>query len=231
MWGISDLDLFREANDQFSQHDPEKPFFAIIQTAGNHRPYSIPDDNAGFEIIEKDEGALRKAGFKSSGQYNAMRFLDHSIGKFMEMAKTEDYFENTIFVLFGDHGNADPQAEHMPVDDYALRLRSYNVPFIIYGPGLGIDHGTIGTVCGLPDLLPTIAGLSRIDYTNKTLGRDVLKNENGMAFVVNKKISPSSYGVLDSDYYLRIFRNGSGMEFHDLNSPDLQKMFYLKKRN
>ncbi|HJL63931.1 MAG TPA: hypothetical protein QGH36_07040, partial [Candidatus Marinimicrobia bacterium] len=25
---------------------------------------------------------------------------------------------------------------------------------------------------------------------------------------------------LDGDYYLRIFRNGSGMEFHDLNSPD-----------
>ena len=220
VWGISDLDLLREAHDLFSKRDSEKPFFAIVQTAANHRPYSIPEDNAGFIIKNQDEQVLQKAGFNSLDQYNAMRFLDHSIGRFMEMANTADYFKNTIFVLFGDHGNADPQAEHMPADDYALRLRSYNVPFIIYAPGLGMDHRRIETVCGLPDLMPTIAGLSRIDYTNKTLGRDVLKNENGMAFVVNKKISPSSYGVLDSDYYLRIFRNGSGMEFHDLNSPD-----------
>ena len=220
VWGISDLDLLREAHDLFSKRDSEKPFFAIVQTAANHRPYSIPEDNAGFIIKNQDEQVLQKAGFNSLDQYNAMRFLDHSIGRFMEMANTADYFKNTIFVLFGDHGNADPQAEHMPADDYALRLRSYNVPFIIYAPGLGMDQRRIETVCGLPDLMPTIAGLSRIDYTNKTLGRDVLKNENGMAFVVNKKISPSSYGVLDSDYYLRIFRNGSGMEFHDLNSPD-----------
>ena len=220
VWGISDLDLLREAHDLFSKRDSEKPFFAIVQTAANHRPYSIPEDNAGFIIKNQDEQVLQKAGFNSLDQYNAMRFLDHSIGRFMEMANTADYFKNTIFVLFGDHGNADPKAEHMPADDYALRLRSYNVPFIIYAPGLGMDHRRIETVCGLPDLMPTIAGLSGIDYTNKTLGRDVLKNENGMAFVVNKKISPSSYGVLDSDYYLRIFRNGSGMEFHDLNSPD-----------
>jgi phosphoglycerol transferase MdoB-like AlkP superfamily enzyme len=220
VWGISDLDLLREAHDLFSKRDSEKPFFAIVQTAANHRPYSIPEDNAGFIIKNQDEQVLQKAGFNSLDQYNAMRFLDHSIGRFMEMANTADYFKNTIFVLFGDHGNADPQAEHMPADDYALRLRSYNVPFIIYAPGLGMDHRRIETVCGLPDLMPTIAGLSGIDYTNKTLGRDVLKNENGMAFVVNKKISPSSYGVLDGDYYLRIFRNGSGMEFHDLNSPD-----------
>ncbi len=220
VWGISDLDLLREAHDLFSKRDSEKPFFAIVQTAANHRPYSIPEDNAGFIIKNQDEQVLKKAGFNSLDQYNAMRFLDHSIGRFMEMANTADYFKNTIFVLFGDHGNADPQAEHMPADDYALRLRSYNVPFIIYAPGLGMDHRRIETVCGLPDLMPTIAGLSGIDYTNKTLGRDVLKNENGMAFVVNKKISPSSYGVLDIDYYLRIFLNGTGMEFHDLNSPD-----------
>ncbi|HBN45081.1 MAG TPA: sulfatase, partial [Candidatus Marinimicrobia bacterium] len=187
VWGISDLDLLREAHDLFSKRDSEKPFFAIVQTAANHRPYSIPEDNAGFIIKNQDEQVLQKAGFNSLDQYNAMRFLDHSIGRFMEMANTADYFKNTIFVLFGDHGNADPQAEHMPADDYALRLRSYNVPFIIYAPGLGMDHRRIETVCGLPDLMPTIAGLSGIDYTNKTLGRDVLKNENGMAFVVNKK--------------------------------------------
>ena len=218
VWGISDLDLFREAHDLLSNRDQNKPFFAIIQTAANHRPYTIPEDNEEFIIEQENESELRKAGFSSLGQFNAMRFLDHSIGKFIEMAKTEDYFDNTLFILFGDHGNADPKAEHMPAVDHALRLRSYNVPFIIYG--LGMEHQTIETVCGLPDLLPTIAGISGIEYENKTMGRDILKVDDGLAFVVNKKISPSSYGVLDDKHYLRIFRNGSGMEFHDLNSKD-----------
>jgi len=216
VWGISDLDLIREAHNLFSKRDNAKPFFAVIQTAGNHRPYSIPDDNAGFVIKDDDEKALRKAGFKSVKQYNAMRFLDHIVGQFFELAEDADYFDNTIFVLFGDHGNADPKATHMQADDYALRLRSYNVPLIIYAPGLELQSKQIETVSGLADLMPTIASLSGIEYINRTLGRDILSVENDYAFIVNKKISPSSFGVLNSENYIRIFRDGSGMEYHNL---------------
>ncbi|MCH7764584.1 MAG: LTA synthase family protein [Candidatus Marinimicrobia bacterium] len=223
VWGISDLDLFREAHDLFSNRDTEKPFFAIVQTAGNHKPYSIPDDNAGFGIKYEDENELKKAGFSSVKQYNAMRFFDHSIRQFFNMMEKSGYYKNTIFVLFGDHGNADPRAEHMPADDYALRLRSYNVPLIIYAPGLELQLRQIETVSGLADLMPTIAGLSGIEYMNRTLGRDILNVEDDYAFIVNKKISPSSYGVLNKEYYLRIFRNGSGMEFHELKSDNPAK--------
>ena len=62
--------------------------------------------------------------------------------------------------------------------------------------------------------------MSGIEYTNRTLGRDILNVEDDYAFIVNKKISPSSYGVLNKEYYLRIFRYGSGMEFHNLKSND-----------
>jgi phosphoglycerol transferase MdoB-like AlkP superfamily enzyme len=223
VWGISDLDLFREAHDLFSKRETEKPFFAVVQTAGNHKPYSLPKDNAGFVIKDEDEKELRKAGFNSVMQYNAMRFLDHAVGRFFDMAEQADYFDNTIFVLLGDHGNADPKAEHMTADDYALRLRSYNVPLIIVAPGLEFQYRQIETVSGLVDLLPTIAGLSGIEYMNKTLGRDVLHVEDDFAFIVNKKISPSSYGVLNKENYLRIFRNDSGMEFHDLKSNNPAK--------
>ncbi len=218
VWGISDLDLFREANGLFSNRDDEKPFFAVVQTAGNHKPYTIPDDNDGFEYKEMNNDELNKAGFSSVEQYNAMRLLDHTIGRFIKMTENSNYYNNTIFVLFGDHGNADPKAEHMAPDDYALRLRSYNVPLIIFAPGLDNQPQMVETVCGLADLMPTVAGLISIEYVNKTLGRDILKSENNFAFIVNKKISPGSYGVLNKDFYMRIFRNGSGMEFHNLRS-------------
>ena len=43
VWGISDKNLFLEAEQVLARQ--EEPFFAIIQTAGNHRPYTIPEDD------------------------------------------------------------------------------------------------------------------------------------------------------------------------------------------
>ncbi len=213
VWGISDLDLFRESHEIFKNESVVKPFFAIVQTASNHRPYSIPEDNEGFESIEVSEDELYKSGFKSVEQYNGMRFLDHSLGKFFEMASEEPYYNNTIFVMFGDHGTSDPQAHHMPPADYDLKLRSYNVPLIVYTPGNINQHRIIHKVCGLHDVLPTIAGLVGIPYTNHTIGRDILNQGND----VNNTLI--GYGIIGKDFYLQKFRDGSEQTFHDLNSP------------
>lgn len=223
VWGVSDLDLFREANILLKNKISQNSTFTIIQTAGNHRPYTIPDDNEGFIIKNHDKDSLNNAGFKSQEQFNAIRLLDHSIGNFLNEAKTLPYYENTIFVLFGDHGTADPHALHMPPDDYGLRLRSYNVPLIIYSPNIIKEQKTIETVSGLADLMPTIASLCSISYKNKTMGRDILSLKKNSAFIVNKKISPSSYGFLNNNNYLRVFRNGSGMELHDMKSINPEK--------
>ncbi|MEO5781656.1 MAG: sulfatase-like hydrolase/transferase, partial [Ginsengibacter sp.] len=43
VWGISDKHLFLEANGFLKQE--ASPFFAVIQTADNHRPYTIPSED------------------------------------------------------------------------------------------------------------------------------------------------------------------------------------------
>ncbi|RYG53345.1 MAG: hypothetical protein EOO01_04570 [Chitinophagaceae bacterium] len=43
VWGISDKNLFLESNQILSEKN--EPFFAIIQTANNHRPYTIPAED------------------------------------------------------------------------------------------------------------------------------------------------------------------------------------------
>ena len=62
VWGISDLNLFEEAN-KVLRKKKGKPFFAIIQTSGNHKPYTIPDDNRGFKVLAADEDEVVKYGF------------------------------------------------------------------------------------------------------------------------------------------------------------------------
>ncbi|MDG1847214.1 MAG: sulfatase-like hydrolase/transferase [Candidatus Marinimicrobia bacterium] len=221
VWGVSDLDLFKEADNILkNKQDLSKPSFMIIQTAGNHRPYTIPDDNDGFITKSIKKESLTKAGFKSIEQFNAMRLLDHSIGKFFDLAEESSYYENTIFVLFGDHGTADPQAKHMGLEDYELKLRSYNVPLIIFSPKIIQNPQIINRASGLSDLMPTIAGLCKIPYMNKTIGRDLLISDNNLAFLVNKKMNPTSYGVIDDQFYLRVFRDGSGYELHNILDKD-----------
>jgi phosphoglycerol transferase MdoB-like AlkP superfamily enzyme len=73
VWGISDKNLFLEANKTFKQQ--QKPFFAIIQTADNHRPFMIPEEDKDFENIVPGD-TLRKYGFESIDEYNSFRYSD-----------------------------------------------------------------------------------------------------------------------------------------------------------
>ena len=51
------------------------------------------------------------------------------------------------------------------------------------------------------DILPTLAGMLHMSYTNTTLGRDVLhsKNEMNAAFIIHH--DEGNIGVITNDYY------------------------------
>ncbi len=221
VWGISDNDLFKVAHDTFQNIDQSQPFFAIVQTATNHRPYSIPKNIEGFDLKNVDKTVLSNAGFDSNEQYNAMRMLDHAVGEYISSAKTASYFNNTIFLFFGDHGTSDPRALHMPKSDYELKLRSYQVPFFIYGPEL-IKGGIVrNDVSQLVDLLPTVNGLAGKPYENRTMGRDLLNGEipvDPLALIINKKMAKPHIAVIGQNYYLSMAnrRGGPRVKLHEL---------------
>ena len=223
VWGISDHDLFQAAHDQFEALDKSKPFFAVVQTATNHRPYSIPDDVAGFEILDKDETALANAGFDSKEQYNAMRLLDHAVGEFMKNVVSSTYGNNTIFLFFGDHGTSDPRANHMPPSDFELKLRSYQVPLIVYAPWKFKGGRIRNDVSQLVDLMPTVCGLAGVSYKNRTLGRDLFHDaipSEPLAMIVNKKVAEQHIAVVGQDHYLSMQKDGSDVKLHELWSNE-----------
>ena len=136
VWGISDKDLFLEANEVFKKES--KPFFAYIQTAGNHRPYDkaiSPLDTTFHKVVVVDE-ELRKYGFGSLDEYNAFRYFDFCFEQFLEAAKKEPYFNNTIFVFVGDHGVAGNAKEIYPIIWTTARLTDEHVPLLFYAPQL-----------------------------------------------------------------------------------------------
>lgn len=223
VWGISDHDLFQAAHDQFESMDKSKPFFAVVQTATNHRPYSIPDDVDGFEVIDEDETVLANAGFDSNGQYNAMRLLDHAVGEFIKNVASSTYGNNTIFLFFGDHGTSDPRANHMPPSDFELKLRSYQVPLIVYAPWKFKGGRIRNDISKLVDLMPTVCGLAGVSYKNRTLGRDLFNDaipSAPLAMIVNKKVAEQHIAVVGQDHYLSMQKDGSDVKLHELWSNE-----------
>ena len=174
VWGISDKNLFLEAEDVFSKQ--EKPFFAIIQTADNHRPFSIPPEDTDFEKRIVSEDTLRKYGFESLKEFQAFCYTDYCFKKLIEGAKKDKWFNNTIFVFVGDHG-VEGEASAMYPDAWTEgRLSDEHVPLLFYAPEL-INSQTRHDVVSQIDILPTLAGMLHMPYTNTTLGRDMLHSK------------------------------------------------------
>ena len=219
VWGIADHHLFEEAN-QVMRTIQDKPFFAIIQTSGNHRPYTIPKDNHGFQIQKYNKKIILRSGFISEGEFNAFRFMDHSIGLFINNARKEAYFDNTIFVFFGDHGVGGEGAFISPAERQ-LELTHLHVPLVIYAPKLFPQARVLSNVAGEVDILPTIASLAGIAYKNTTTGRDLLDprfDKQRYAFIIRGYQPPQTVGVIDDQYYFIMKADGSQKTLHSLNS-------------
>jgi phosphoglycerol transferase MdoB-like AlkP superfamily enzyme len=203
VWGISDKNLFLEANQVLNKQT--KPFIAIIQTADNHRPYTIPEEDAGaFHKITVPADSLKQFGFESNEEMNAFRYTDFGYQKFMEAASAEKYFPNTIFVFVGDHGIAGNAGRMFPDAWTNERLDNMHVPLLFYAPSL-LPPRRIHAFVSQVDLLPTAAGLAKIPYNNTSLGRDLLDSAHtpDKAFSFLYDPDQGYIGLLMGDYLYR----------------------------
>ena len=220
VWGISDLDLFKESDRLLRAIPQDQPFFAYLQTSGNHRPFTIPKDNDGFQAQDLPLEQVQAAGSRSLEQYNAVRFLDFNIGRLMEIAKAGGYYDNTIFVFFGDHNTRISQIPHMAPAFEQLGLESNNVPLLIHAPGM-LQPKVIVEAVGLADLLPTVAGMAGMPFTNGAMGRDIQQpapeGERVVPLVLREGTFPVIGGVT-KDFLLQMQHDGSGATLHDLAS-------------
>lgn len=223
VWGISDKHLFLEA-DKVLETEKE-PFFAIIQTADNHRPYTIPEeDREALGLVDFPLDSLRKYGFESNAELNAFRYTDYCFKAFMEKAKTSPYFANTIFAFVGDHGIAGNAGPLFPASWTKNSLSSNHVPLLFYAPGK-IPEKRLHDVASQLDVLPTLAGLANIPYRNTTLGRDIVKahfsgnGSDNRAFILD--INNKNRGLIYGNYYFNRSLQGDveSMEWADFSQP------------
>ena len=162
VWGVADEDIFNKAIEQTDlDYKDGKPFFSLIMTTSNHRPYTFPENR-----IDLPSGGGRNA---------AVKYTDYAINKFLEAAKTKEWFNDTIFVITADHCASSAGKTELPVE-------KYHIPLMIYAPQI-IKPQKIDNLASQIDIAPTIFGLLGFEYKSKLWGQDILNNPANRAFI------------------------------------------------
>lgn len=171
VWGISDKDLFLEANNILKQQT--NPFFAVIQTADNHLPYTIPKEDRPFiKLRSFPKNELEKYGFWTNNELNEYAYTEYTFKTFFEAARKEKYFDNTIFVFVGDHGLRGNAGDMFPKVWTEEALTSHHVPLLFYAPSI-LKPQVMERKVSQVDIIPGVAFLAGLPVNNTTLGRNI----------------------------------------------------------
>lgn len=222
VWGISDHSLLNAANKRLNEVAQEQPFVAFIQLAGNHRPFTIPNEDIGFEKRDIPLDEIYSYGFNNLEHYNAVRLQDYNLKVYLDqLVPQSHYANNTIFLMYGDHNTRSVLPTLMDMYSEPLGLNNHHVPFIIYAPGLIDEPKVIQSPASLVDLLPTALGMAGIAYENRTMGRDLFHWQGtsvAMSFGGDRSNQPS-IGLLSDNYYLNMVYNGKNARLFKLDAP------------
>ena len=173
------------------------PFLSVFMTSSDHQPFIIPE-GVGFQPTTADISQ------------QITEYADWSIGRFLELAAEQDWYNNTIFVFIADHGLNKGNT-------YDMALSYHSTPLIIFSPFSEVSD-TLHCLGGQIDLAPTVLGLMNIPYQNETMGVDLLKKHRPfMYFCADNKV-----GCLDKDFYLIIRPDGKEtlFKYKNLSSED-----------
>ena len=217
-FGVQDDFLYDYALNHLKKQSAQtSPFFAVLLSISNHPPYVIPSyfqpksKNIEEQIVEYADWSIRQfihnAGKiripnDSKTRAGGVLYTDYALGQFLAEASKQPWFDNTIFVLLGDHGKlvGNPDSE-MP--------QSYNhIPLMFYAPALltAEEKENFG---GQIDVAPTLLGMLRINYIQNNLGIDLLKEERPCMFFS----ADNMLGVKDTKHFY-IYDTESKQEFN-----------------
>ncbi len=122
-WGIFDepyLQHFIRCMD--TMNDGKQPIFASVFTLSSHHPYTIP------------KPYLNKLPGTPETVQHTIAYADIALQKFFQTAATKPWFNNTVFVITGDH------TSHSDKEYFYSQSGHYEVPFLIYAPGIDIKY-------------------------------------------------------------------------------------------
>jgi phosphoglycerol transferase MdoB-like AlkP superfamily enzyme len=201
VWGVCDEDLFNKViREAGRSHAAGKPFFSMVMTTSNHRPFTYPEGRIDIP--------------SQTGRGGGVKYADYAVGKFLHDARKQPWFDNTIFVIVADHCAGSAGKMELPV-------KKYEIPLLIYSPSR-IKPRRIDRIVSQIDIAPTVLGILNFSYMTKFMGHDVLRMDASQerAFISTYQklgfIKDGSLVVLGPQRYLKTYsvdlKSGAALE-------------------
>jgi len=203
--GYHDEDVLRRADEEFSTQNG-RPFLGVIYTIDTHPPFAIPQ---GFPELYPPTSLVNK-------YYNAMRYSDHALETFFNLAKTKPYFKNTVFLFVADHTRT---------RDRVNLFDQHHIPFLVYSPGY-VQPGINPIVSGQLDILPTVLGLLKLNASHSSWGRDLFAVPADSGFAAS--VSGGEMRWHDSRYLLNDSMAGDPMLFDIVRDNECKENIWLQ---
>jgi hypothetical protein len=183
----------------------EHPFFVTYLPIAGHHPYESPSSGP----FPND---------RELGRYlNALRYGDASLGVLMDGLRRRGLYENTLWIIYGDHGEAFGQHDGNYGHTFLLFDENVRVPFIISAPGLTPGQQRVRRPVSLVDTAPTVLDLLGIPVPHDYQGSSMLDATQRMALFFTDYSLPLA-GLVD----------GRWKAVHDL-STGRTRLFDLEK--
>ncbi|PYZ91625.1 hypothetical protein CR194_18505 [Salipaludibacillus keqinensis] len=174
-WGLKDIDFVKQSME-YIREIPE-PFYATMLTLTNHFPYELDPEDHYIKPYDSESDIVNR-------YFPTVRYTDEAMRILFDEMKEAGLYENTMFVLYGDHyGIAESHYEDLSdylgyevTDDESVKLD--RVPVIIHIPGMEEEAKIFDTVGGHIDVMPTLINLLGLPEENHVMfGRDLLSEE------------------------------------------------------
>ena len=242
--GLNDVDFFLQLQEKLEKIETEhENYMGTIIQLSNHSPfaatefhpelfnsfgeldltntYKTKDEKTGEEI-EKTDDYLK--GTKLGNYLISAHYGDMALGTFVDYVKQSEFYDNTVFVFYGDHDARLSKSEYQYFYNYDKetgevykegdeKYYDYNsfrheinrrTPLVIWSKNKKIAKklkGVNSNAMGMYDIVPTLGNM--MGFTNKyALGHDIYDvGEN------NFVVFPSGNFVTNNVYYSNTANN------------------------
>ncbi|WP_428742270.1 LTA synthase family protein [Tenacibaculum sp.] len=185
-WGAHDHIFLDRFMKDLSAPNLEEPFFEVALTLTSHEPYEFPGD---YKFGKNSEENLYRS---------AQAYTDKAIGKFIEDAKKQPWWDNTLIIILADHGH--PLPKHKGYFNSPIR---FQIPMVWLGGALTKTGITVDNVSAQSDLAYTLTDMLGGNPKQFQFGKQIFNTSNKQYahFVFNKGFGTvSKNGVFVYDY-------------------------------
>ena len=213
--GLDDHSFFKQSLPILENIEKNNnKYMGTIITLSNHTPFANDEKFEQIDLTYSTKVYNEYTGKNEDVTYSYLdntklgnylrsaHYADDALGEFIDMVNKSDYFNNTLFVFYGDHDpklsldefnyyyNFNPETgklyqegdeEYVSYDYYANELNR-KTPLILWTKN-NKNIETVNYYMGMIDVMPTVGNMLGI-YNKYALGHDIfeIKDDNVIAF-------------------------------------------------